>query len=359
MLPRKYKRLSQKERVIIEALWVEGYNKSYIARKLKRSCSTISREIGNWEINPQDQYDSTLAHNYAVSDKHYRGLERKLDYNKSIKLYVFRGLLAGYSPDIISGRMPNDYPLDMSMRISHEAIYQYIYQYPQAMLNKKLIQLLHRHKRFRGYKSTRLYKRGLIKDSVSIEQRPKEVNKRLNIGDFEGDLIIGKGQQSAIGTMVDRKSRFVYIVKMSDRKSKTVVNSFIASMKSWPVKHSRTMTYDNGKEMSEHKLFTRKTGMPVYFAHPYSSWERGTNENTNGLIRRFFPKGTDFNQVSAEDLQEVQDWLNNRPRKILGYKSPIEVLEAHDNIFSFFNQLHPKKLLGKRKKPNFEALKFK
>ncbi len=114
------------------------------------------------------------------------------------------------------------------------------------------------------------------------------------------------------------------------------------------------MTYDNGKEMAAHKLFTKETGMKVYFAHPYSSWERGTNENTNGMIRRIFPKGTDFNQVSAIELEKVQDWLNNRPRKILGYKTPIEVLEEHDNIFSFFKQLHKKKLFGKRKKTNFD-----
>ncbi len=355
MKKKNYKRLSLRERIIIETLLIEEQNKTYIASQLERSRSSITREVNRWVRKPTDKYEAYLAHWYSVTDNDTKRLDSKIDSCKRLKLYVFRGLLNKLSPDLISGRIAIDYPNDKAMRISHEAIYQYIYTHPQGKLNKKLIRLLHRHKSRRKKRGSQSYRRGLIKDAISIEQRPLEVEKRLNIGDFESDLIIGKGQQSAIGTMVDRKSRFVYIVKLSNRKSKTVVNSFVKAMRYWPRECSSTMTYDNGKEMSEHKLFTKQTGMKVYFAHPYSSWERGTNENTNGIIRRFFPKGTDFNKVSESQLLTVQNWLNNRPRKILKYKSPLEVLEQHHNIFSVFNQLHKKKLVENRKNTTFES----
>ena len=355
-MEKKYSRLSLEERIKIQTLLEENKSKSYIAKKLKRARSTITREISNWCILPVDRYKASLSHWCSNDMNKSKHKTNKIDANKRLKMYIYRGLLSKLSPDIIAGRIKLDYPNDESMRISHEAIYQYIYTHPQGKMNLKLIALLHRHKSRRRKRSYLTNKRGYIKDSISIEQRPPIVNTRANIGDFEGDLIIGKGQQSAIGTLVDRKTRFVYIVKMKNRKSKTVVNAFIKALNTWPKKYASTMTYDNGKEMAEHKLFTKKTGMKVYFAHPYSSWERGTNENTNGMIRRIFPKGTDFNEISEYELLKVQDWLNNRPRKILEYKTPTEALIEQDIIFSFFKQLHKKKLLKKRKKTNFDSL---
>ena len=165
-----------------------------------------------------------------------------------------------------------------------------------------------------------------IKDQVNISQRPKHVELRIEVGHWEGDLMIGTGQKSAIGTIVERKTRYTFIVKIENRKSKTVTQQFAKLLNTLPKYIRKTMTYDNGIEMANHKWLSNNTGMDIYFANPYSSWERGTNENTNGLIRRFFPKGTDFNKITIEQLKQAQFALNNRPRKILGYKTPNEIM---------------------------------
>jgi len=323
-MAKRYKRLSFEERVKIQTLFEEGRNKSYIARKLKRNRSTIKRELDKWVRQPNDKYDAALAHFDAVSDNNTKRKDRKINLYPKLKIYVFRALLKGWSPEQIANRIKLDYPNDNIMRISYEAIYQYIYEHPQGKLNKKLIKLLVRHKA-RRKKIIKGTKRSKIKDAVSIDNRPLVINQRMRIGDFEGDLIIGKGQKSAIATLVDRKSRYTLIVKVKNRKSNTVVNALSNAILKLPVEKRKSMTYDNGTEMSEHKLFTKLTGMKVYFAHPYSSWERGTNENTNGLIRRYFPKKTDFNNITQQQLNDVQDLLNNRPRKVLGYKTPYQV----------------------------------
>ena len=146
--------------------------------------------------------------------------------------------------------------------------------------------------------------------------------------------MIGVGQKSAIGTIVERKTRFTFIVKIENRKSKTVTQQFAKIMNTMPKFIRKTMTYDNGMEMANHQWLTQNTGMDIYFANPYSSWERGTNENTNGLIRRFFPKGTDFNKISIEQLKQAETALNNRPRKVLGYKTPNEMIKQEINDYA-------------------------
>ncbi len=202
----------------------------------------------------------------------------------------------------------------------------HIYSHPQARLNRKLIALLPYHKsRRRTVKGTKRRKIR-IKEQVSIDQRPKHIEERLEIGHWEGDLMIGVKQGSAIGTLVERKARYTYIVKLKNRRSATVVKGFSKELNNLKSMFKKTMTYDNGMEMAKHKLLTEKTGMIVYFAHPYSSWERGTNENTNGLIRRYFPKGTNFNDITEAQLKTVQEKLNNRPRKVLKFKTPHEVM---------------------------------
>lgn len=212
------------------------------------------------------------------------------------------------------------------MSISHEAIYMHIYSHPQAKLNRKLIALLPYHKsRRRTVKGTKRHKIR-IKDQVSIDQRPRHIQERLEIGHWEGDLVIGVKHSSAIGTLVERKARYICIVKLKNRSSATVRKGFTKEFNRLDPLFKKTMTYDNGIEMAQHKLLTLKTGIQVYFAHPYSSWERGTNENTNGLIRRYFPKGTNFNDIAEEQLKTVKEKLNNRPRKVLGFKTPHEVM---------------------------------
>lgn len=230
------------------------------------------------------------------------------------------------SPEQIAGRIKIKYPGDKIMSISHEAVYMHIYRQPQGKENKRLIALLTYHKSRRRSSKQVNRSKGKIKGAVSIDLRPLHIQDRTQAGHWEGDLMIGANQASAIATLVERKTRFTYIIKLNDRKSETVTMAFKNYLNKLDATLKRTMTYDNGFEMANHQWLTEQTGTDIYFAHPYSSWERGTNENTNGLIRRFLPKGTDFNLVPESELKSIQNQLNNRPRKILMYRTPAEAL---------------------------------
>ena len=328
------KRLTLNERIVIETLLKENKSKSYIAKQLNRNRSTITREVNNWVINPTDKYSASIADFYAKDDYLNKRNKDKIDTYKNLKHFVYRGLLSGFSPEQIAGRIKLLYPNDTIMSISYEAIYQHIYKHRQSYLGKKLIKLLpyHHHKRRANRKFN--IKRTRIKEQVNISQRPIHVDLRLEVGHWEGDLMIGVGQKSAIGTIVERKTRFTFIVKIENRKSATVTQQFAKIMNTMPKFIRKTMTYDNGMEMANHQWLTQNTGMDIYFANPYSSWERGTNENTNGLIRRFFPKGTDFNKISIEQLKQAETALNNRPRKVLGYKTPNEMIKQEINNYA-------------------------
>jgi IS30 family transposase len=334
MEPKKYKRLSLSERVVIETLIGEKRTKSYIAKKLNRSRSTVGNEVNTWIRNPEDRYKAELADSYAKDwndSKH----SDKLSQSKELKMQVYRGLLSQLSPESIAGRLSLIYPDNPIMNISHETIYKHIFSHPQSSVGKKLIGLLTRsnsthHRRRKGIGK----KSQSIKDRTSIANRPGYIDQRLEIGHWEGDLMIGPNQNSFIGTIVERKSRFTFLIKLPNKKSETVCNAFAHRLCMLPDVYRKTMTYDNGTEMAQHKLLTEQTGMNVYFAHPYSSWERGTNENTNGIVRRYFPKKTDFNYVGNMELAQLQNRLNNRPRKVLGYYTPKEM---------FFSEMGTKK----------------
>jgi transposase, IS30 family len=339
MESKKYKRLTLKERTIIEVLLKQNYTRTAIAKCIKRPRSTVTRELQKWIRLPCNTYDASLAHWYSEEEQKSKHSKTKIELDKRLRHYIFRGLLNGLSPELISGRIKVDYPENFQMRISHESIYIYIYTHPQGKLNRKLISLLVRKKRRRNSNKLSNRKKIRIKDQLSIDQRPVYIEDRIEVGHWEGDLIIGSKQASAIGTMVERKTRYTIIAKIANRKSDVVVTAFVDNLKLLQSSLLKTFTYDNGMEMANHKDFTQRTRMPVYFAHPYSSWERGTNENTNGLIRRFFPKGTDFNQISNEQLKKVENILNNRPRKVLGYLTPKEALELEVNTESGNNFL--------------------
>ena len=213
------------------------------------------------------------------------------------------------------------------MSISHEAINRHIYTRPQPGLNKKLINLLVRKKTRRSTPKKRRGGGSKIINQVSIDNRPQHIELRNEVGHWEGDLVIGKNHKSAIGTIVERKTRFTLIVKLEPKKAGEVANEFSEILNKLNPIYKKTMTYDNGIEMARHEKITQNTGIKIYFAHPYSSWERGTNENTNGLIRRYLPKGTNFNEIHINQLQIIQEKLNNRPRKIIGYKTPKEMMD--------------------------------
>ncbi|WP_158850288.1 IS30 family transposase [Algibacter sp. L1A34] len=274
----------------------------------------------------RDKYAAELAHWYAKDDYLNKRNTDKISIHNRLRFYVYKGLLSEWTPEQISGRLKEEYPNDTIMSISHESIYRYIYTRPQASLNKKLIKLLvHKKTRRRPSKKRRGTGSKII-NQVSIDNRPKHIELRQEIGHWEGDLMIGKDHKSAIGTIVERKSRYTLIIKLKARNSKEVAKMFSKYLNKLNPIFKKTMTYDNGIEMAKHQQITKKTGMKIYFAHPYSSWERGTNENTNGLIRRYLPKGTDFNLIDKKRLAEIQEKLNNRPRKIIGFKTPKEIM---------------------------------
>jgi len=217
----------------------------------------------------------------------------------------------------------------MTMRISHETIYRYIYVLPRGSLKKALIKALRqeracRRKQKRGNGEET---RGKIADMLSIEERPAEVADRSVPGHWEGDLIMGKYKRTALGTLVERTTRYTVLVPLGKNKDAVSVRkAYAQELGNLPKEIVKTLTYDQGKEMSEHKRFTIDTGIQVHFAHPGSPWERGTNENTNGLIRQYFPKGTEFDKVSVQEIKRVQRELNDRPRAVLHCKKPDEVI---------------------------------
>ena len=240
---------------------------------------------------------------------------------------MYEKLRLKWSPIQIAKLLRKYYPTDNSMRVSHETIYTYLYILPRGTLKKELLACLrqnrkHRHKQRRGVTARRD-----IENMLSIEERPAEVADRTIPGHWEGDLIVGKNNRSALGTLVERTTRTTILIPVKSKSAEDVAKAFAKEVKRLPQQMKLTMTYDQGREMAQHKLFTKITGMKVYFAHPRSPWERGTNENTNGLIRQYFPKGTDFNKISPREVKRAQNQLNGRPRKTLEFKTPYEVFE--------------------------------
>ena len=217
-----------------------------------------------------------------------------------------------------------DYADDKDMRISHETIYQHIYCLPRGELKKELMQGLRQSRKLRQPRKYAHSRKPDITDIISISERPKEVRDRIVPGHWEGDLIIGKNRASAMGTLVERTTRLTLLVPLVEKDAFAVRNAFAKTFKRIPKQFKKTLTYDRGKEMAQHKLFTNETKIQVYFADPYSPWQRGTNENTNGLIRQYFPKGTDFKTVSLAEIQEAERRLNSRPRKVLKFYTPSE-----------------------------------
>ena len=320
-----YKRLSDLEREDISRMLSQKCSFRGIAKVLGRNVSTISREINAGSCNKYT-YRAVKAQNRARrnSSKRKSG-KHKLNGQPELWKYIRKKLEKKWSPRQIAEELEKDYPLDMTMRISPEAIYTYIYVLPRGSLKKELTSCLRqnrkrRHKQSRGVKIERK-----IEDMLSIEERPWEVEDRIVPGHWEGDLIVGKNNRSALGTLVERTTRTTILVPVKNREAEIVAKAFAKEVRKLPQQMKLTMTYDQGREMAKHKLFTNITGVKVYFAHPRSPWERGTNENTNGLIRQFFPKGTDFNKVSKYEIKKVQDLLNGRPRQVLNFQKPYEV----------------------------------
>ncbi len=325
---KNYHRIGPFEREEIFKGIQKGKSYQEIARELSRSPSTISREIRRnlycWDL-PEHGYSVFAAQHFA--DHRASGRRKgKCKLHKDPKLFtlVVSKLRDRWSPEQISQYLSIQYRDDPGMQLSHESIYTYVYVLSRGSLRSELIKYLRQARPQRRAKHSSK-KRPRMLDMISIEERPKEVEDRTIPGHWEGDLIIGKGHKSAIGTLVERTTRFTILVPLKAKDAKTVRRAFARELKHLPTQLKQSLTYDQGVEMSEHRLFTSSTQMKVYFAHPHSPWERGTNENTNMLVRDFFPKNVDFKTVSRYKIKKVQRLLNTRPRKVLNWRFPGDV----------------------------------
>jgi len=323
---RKYYHLTMNEREEISLGLAQGKSIRDVASSLNRSPSTISRELLRYDKRfRRYRYKASLAQPIANYKTHRPRKKRKLDTNGQLRQFVFDHLQKRWTPEQIAKRLKVLYPNDKSMQISHESIYSYLYVWPWGELRKIVLKCLRRkHKYRRKYGKIRNRHRA-IQDFISIEQRPKEVADRIIPGHWEGDLLMGHHNASALGILVERTTRMIFLVRLRNKDAQTVRLAFARKFKHLPEGLKRSLTYDNGQEMAEHKLFTKNTRIQVYFAHPHSPWERGTAENTNDILRQFFPKGTNFNSVSLREINKVQNLINDRPRKTLGFLTPHEV----------------------------------
>jgi len=320
---RTFKHLSIRERETISKGLARGLSLAEIGRRLHRSAGTISRDMTKNGMT-RDTYWANDADFHADCRKDESKRPRKIEKSWKLREYIHFKMSLGWSPEQIAKRLKRVYPEDMSMRVSHETIYTYVYCLPRGTLKKELMGYLRQKPSIHGKRGKKYIERGKIADMVSISERPKETEDRTIPGHWEGDLIVGRFHKSAIGTLVERTTRTVILVPLKEKDATSVREAFERELASLPEQMKLSMTYDRGKEMTEHKLFTEHTKMKVYFADPYSPWQRGTNENTNGLIREFFPKGIDFTKVTRRQIKHVQDLLNGRPRKVLAFETPYE-----------------------------------
>jgi IS30 family transposase len=336
-MERNYKQLSLEDRALIQTQLSMGFKPAWIARELGRSASTICRELKRhgW-VRPKvprgpgrplvaGGYRADAAHKQAVASAIKPRTPRRLRPGGVLWGHVTAYLAAGYSPEQIAGTLAAVHPDLPSLRVSHETIYTAIYAMPRGELRTEVIGWLRfghakRRPRTRGED-----RRGKIPDMVSIHDRPPEIDERLVPGHWEGDLIKGAYNRSAVGTLVERTTLFTVLVKMDNASAESAVQGFGHVLNRIDAQKRLSMTYDQGREMAAHQQLTAATGIAVYFADPHSPWQRGINENTNGLLRQYLPKGSDLSGYSQEELDEIAWQLNTRPRKSLGFKCPVEL----------------------------------
>lgn len=327
-----YTQLTEVQRYHIYTMLNKRFTQKVISEEVGVSPSTVSREIAR--NKGERGYRPKQANEKAV--KRRQTAQKSCRLTVELKAKITDCLLQEWSSEQISGYFKKT----EEAWVSYETIYQFVLEEKQngGMLYKQL-----RHsgkKRKKRYASTD--RRGEIKDRVSIDKRPKNIEKRDRIGDWEIDLVIGKNHKGAIVTIVDRLSLMTLIGKVESKHTELVTRSTIELLKPYKKKGAHTITSDNGKEFSGHKKISQSLGVDFYFAHPYSSWERGTNENMNGLIRQYLPKGTEFQAVNDEECQFIMDRLNNRPRKCLGYKRPNQMFkELLKAACAYYSKMRP------------------
>ena len=313
--------LTLAERERISQMQFVQVHPTEIAKALGRSRSTISRELRRNSLN--DSYSAIQAQEQAARRRRERPLERKME-RPELSAYVRSGLVQYWSPDQIAGRTRRDFPREAKRRISRQTIYNWFH----GLVGEE-------HARFaaflrrRGKRRPRDDRRGQLPRTVSIDGRPKVVDRRRRYGDWEGDTVVGARRSGAIVTLVERKCGYTLAAKSCDRQAWRIGDKIRRLLRDLPATLRRTLTLDNGKEFADHETFSDRLHLRTFFAKPYSAWQRGTNENTNGLLRQFVPKGTDFSTVSWQAIERYVTLLNQRPRKRLGYRTPDEVFTDH------------------------------
>jgi len=320
---KRYAHLTKEERDMIAILNAQKVTLSGIARQLHRHKSTILRELNR----------NAPTHRYYLSHKAQERSEtrwkathkRQRLKSYEIRKYVESRLKRGWSPEIIANRLSIDRHEE---RVSHESIYQYVY----AERKELIFYLVRRHRKRRKKGYGRKYRQFCIPDRISILERPEIVSKRERIGDWESDTMVSMQSKVAINVLTERKSRLTLIRKLPQRTARETKSAILESLGKYPAEYRHTITYDNGPENMEHGEINKMLDMKSYFCQPYHSWEKGTVENTIGLIRRWFPKKTDLAKIGEGTIASIENWLNNRPRKCLNYQTPLEVMEKEQSV---------------------------
>jgi len=321
-----YQHISCEERAVIMINDQQGISAADTARVLDRHRSTITRELS---YQPKGQYCATKAARLHRQRKSLSIKPHKLSSNQKLSDTVNTMIQQRqWSPEQIAETLKLDHPDDPSMRVSHETIYRHIYAIPKNELRKLFVNNLRQSKAKRGRsRTTSNFSTIQITDSQTTHQRPEEIETRAIAGHWEGDLIIGALNRSSIGTVVERKTGFVFLSKMESKSAKDVREGFVRQFKKTDEFLRLSMTYDRGSEMAQHAFMSTQLNLDIYFADPHAPWQRGSNENTNGLLRQYFPKGTDLSVHSQEYLNEVAWLLNTRPRKRHKYQTPQKLFD--------------------------------
>ena len=334
---KNYDQLSIEERAMIQTQLEMGVKPAAIAKSITRSASTVSRELrrNGWSHpkTPRGSGRPAVAGGYRFDAAHKRAqgctvkprVERRLRPGTTLWYSVMQYLKGGYSPEQVAGTLALVHPDTPTLQVSHETIYTAIYAMPRGELRTEVIGWLrfgHTKRRPRARGEDR---RGRIPDMVSIHDRPPEVEERLIPGHWEGDFIKGAHNRSSVGTLVERTTLFTVLAKMENATAEATLIGFSHVLNRMEAQKRLSLTYDQGREMVAHQRLTEATGVKVYFADPHSPWQRGINENTNGLLRQYLPKGSDLSAFTQEELDEIAWQLNTRPRKSLGFKCPAEL----------------------------------
>jgi IS30 family transposase len=323
---RSRRALTLAEREDISRGIASGSSLRVIAQHLSRTASTISRELARH--GGRAQYRANQADQQAWGSA-LRPKACRLALHEKLRTLVASKLLQDWSPEQISGWLKQSCPDDESLRVSHETIDRSLFIQARGALKKELIQHLRSKRRIRRsrHSSVHGHSRGQIVEAISIRERPAEVEDRAVPGHWEGDLLRGSGNSHVV-TLVERRSRFCMLVKTPGKDSSTVVAVLSQHVGQLPAELRRSLTWDRGLEMAQHKTFTMATDMQVYFCDPQSPWQRGSNENTNGLLRQYLPKNADLSRFSQSELDEIALRLNTRPRQTLGFRTPADKLQA-------------------------------